>query len=51
MHFNNIPYNEDVDVEVSIDIVMEKSLIRVTQLSNAIASSSIASVKCLARKK
>ncbi len=49
--FNNTHCNEDVDVEMSTDIVMEESLTRVTQLSSAIASSSIASFKCLARKK
>jgi hypothetical protein len=49
--FNNTHCNEDVDVEVSTDIVMEESLTRVTQLSSAIASSSISSLKCLAIKK
>jgi hypothetical protein len=49
--FNNTHYNENVDFEVSINIVMEESLRRVTQLSSTIVSSSIASFKCLARKK
>jgi hypothetical protein len=49
--FNNMHYNENVDFEVSINIVMEESLRRVTQLSSTIVSSSIASFKCLARKK
>lgn len=44
--YNNTHCNEDVDVEVPIDIVMEKSLTRVTQFLNAIASLSIASLKC-----
>ncbi len=49
--FNNMHYNENVDFEVSINIVMEESLRRVTQLSSTIVSSSIASFKCLTRKK
>ncbi len=48
--FNNTHYNEDVDVEVPINIVMEKSLTRVTQFLNAIVSLNIASLKCLAKK-
>jgi hypothetical protein len=48
--FNNTHFNEDVDVEVPIDIVMEESLTRVTQFLNAIASLSITSLKCLARR-
>jgi hypothetical protein len=46
--FNNTHCNEDV--EVSIDIVMEESLTRVTQFLNAIVSLNIASLKCLARR-
>ncbi len=48
--FNNTHCNEDVDVEVPINIVMEKSLTKVTQFLNAIVSLSIASLKCLAKK-
>ncbi len=48
--FNNTHYNEDV-VEVLINIVMEESLTRVTQLLSVVTSSNITSFKCLARKK
>ncbi len=48
--FNNTHCNEDV-VEVLIDIIMEESLTRVTQLLSAITSSNITPFKCLARKK
>jgi capsid portal protein len=46
--FNNTHYNENVDVEVPINIVMEASLTRVTQFLNAIVSLNISSLKCLA---
>ena len=47
----NIDGNEDIDVEVSLDTVMEESLTKVVELPKSIFLSSMITIRNLARKK
>ena len=43
--------NEDIDVEVSLETVMEENLTRVVELSKTINSNKMVSIRELARRK
>ena len=47
----NTECNEEIDVEVSLDIVMEESLTKVVELLKCISSSNMSTIRNLARKK
>ena len=51
VHAYNTKYNEEIDVEVSLDTVMEESLTKVVELSKFILSSHMIIIKNLAKKK
>ena len=47
----NIECNEEIDIEVSLDTVMEESLTKVVELPKSISSNNIITIRNLARKK
>ena len=47
----NTEWNEEIDVEVSLDTVTENNLSRVAKLSNIINSNQMTTIRKLARKK
>ena len=47
----NIECNEKINVEVSLDTIMEENLAKVAELPNSISSNHMTTIKDLARKK
>ena len=47
----NTECNEDIDVEVSLETVMEENLTRVVELSKTVNSNKMVSIRELARRK
>ena len=47
----NTEYNDDIDVEVSLETVMVKNLTRVVELSKPVKSNSMVSIRELARRR
>ena len=51
VHAYNTECNKEIDVEVSLDIVMEESLTKIVELPKSLSSSRMITIKDLARKK